>query len=348
MMALHQKLIFLSLLFLIVLPECTLGDSSCESDTEVGNASKALKYKILAIVLILVAGGIGVCLPLLGKFYPALSPEKNAFFIIKAFAAGVILATGFVHVLPDASQTLTSPCLNQNPWGKFPFAGFIAMVSAIGTLMIECYATIFFSNSNKSQSTAANDGENGDIEKGPDNNLHVHSHGHVHESMDPSQQLIHHRVVAEVLELGIVIHSVIIGISLGASQNPTTIWPLLFALAFHQFFEGMGLGGCITQGKFKSLAVAVRSLLFSLTMPVGIGIGMAVSNVYDENSSTALIVEGVFNAASAGILIYMALVDLLAPDFKCSRLQNNRTLQLGANVALLLGAGCMSLLAIWA
>lgn len=50
-----------------------------------------------------------------------------------------------------------------------------------------------------------------------------------------------------VLELGIVIHSVISGISLGDSQNLTTIWPLIFALAFHQFFEGVGLGGCIAQ-----------------------------------------------------------------------------------------------------
>lgn len=58
--------------------------------------------------------------------------------------------------------------------------------------------------------------------------------------------------VMQVLELGIVIHSVIIGISLGASQNPTTIWPLIFALAFHQFFEGMGLGGCITQVTLQS------------------------------------------------------------------------------------------------
>ena len=42
-------------------------------------------------------------------------------------------------------------------------------------------------------------------------------------------------------------HSVIIGISLGSSQSPQTIKPLLAALSFHQFFEGMGLGGCIAQ-----------------------------------------------------------------------------------------------------
>ncbi|KAL0306087.1 UNVERIFIED_CONTAM: Zinc transporter 1 [Sesamum radiatum] len=53
--------------------------------------------------------------------------------MIKAFAAGVILATGFIHILPDAFRTLTSPCLGENPWGKFPFAGFVAMMAAIGT-----------------------------------------------------------------------------------------------------------------------------------------------------------------------------------------------------------------------
>lgn len=44
-----------------------------------------------------------------------------------------------------------------------------------------------------------------------------------------------------------MVHSVIIGVSLGASESVDTIKPLLAALSFHQFFEGMGLGGCISQ-----------------------------------------------------------------------------------------------------
>jgi solute carrier family 39 (zinc transporter), member 1/2/3 len=51
----------------------------------------------------------------------------------------------------------------------------------------------------------------------------------------------------QVLELGILVHSVIIGVSLGASMRPSTIKPLVGALSFHQFFEGVGLGGCIVQ-----------------------------------------------------------------------------------------------------
>lgn len=44
-------------------------------------------------------------------------------------------------------------------------------------------------------------------------------------------------------------HSVIIGMTLGVSQSPCTIRPLLGALSFHQFFEGFALGGCISQVK---------------------------------------------------------------------------------------------------
>ena len=87
---------------------------------------------------------------------------------------------------------------------------------------------------------------------------------------------------------------------------------------------------------------------FSLTTPLGIAIGIGISSFYNGNSPTALIVEGIFNSASAGILIYMALVDLLAADFMNPRLQTKTRLQVGVNVSLLLGTACMSVLAKWA
>lgn len=159
---------------------------------------------------------------------------------------------------------------------------------------------------------------------------------------------IRHRVISQVLELGIVVHSVIIGVSLGASEGPSTIRPLVGALSFHQFFEGIGLGGCIVQANFRAKATVIMAVFFSLTAPIGISLGIAISSSYNGNSSTALVVEGIFNAASAGILIYMALVDLLAADFTNPKMQNNRRLQLGTHLGLLLGAGLMSVLAKWA
>ncbi|KAF5748865.1 zinc transporter 8-like [Tripterygium wilfordii] len=351
-----QRLLALFCLLFLVLPSMVVGECNCtcDSEDEVNNKSEAKKYKIAAFFAILVAGTIGVCLPMLGKTIPALHPDRDIFFVIKAFAAGVILATGFIHVLPDAFESLTNPRLSENPWQNFPFTGFVAMVSAMGTLMIDAFATIYFKKSHFNNSQAVNNGD-GDEEKvtGHEGHVHLHTHathGHSHGSVDSgsSDVLLRHRVIAQVLELGIVVHSVIIGISLGASENPSTIRPLVAALSFHQFFEGMGLGGCITQAKFKAKSVAIMALFFSLTTPVGILIGIGISSKYNEDSPNALIVEGIFNSASAGILIYMALVDLLAADFMSPKMQNSGRLQLGANVSLLLGAGLMSLLAKWA
>ncbi|XP_061336733.1 zinc transporter 1 isoform X2 [Gastrolobium bilobum] len=323
----------LVLLCVHVLP--TMVSCECTCDTEQAkhsdDTSEALHYKIGSIASVLVAGALGVSLPLLSKRIPTLNPKNDIFFMIKAFAAGVILATGFIHILPEAFESLNSPCLKENPWGKFPFAGFVAMLSSIGTLMVDSIATGYYQRQhfNPSKQVLA-DEEIGD------------EHG----SMTSEQ--IRQRIISQVLEIGIVVHSVIIGISLGATESIDTIKPLLAALSFHQFFEGMGLGGCISQAKFESRSTAIMATFFSLTTPIGIAIGMGISSVYNENSSTALIVEGVFNSASSGILIYMALVDLLAADFMNPRLQNNLKLQLGANISLLLGAGSMSLLAKWA
>ncbi|XP_041008534.1 zinc transporter 1-like [Juglans microcarpa x Juglans regia] len=344
---------------LFLLPSLVFGECSCDTgDEDQRDKDQALKYKLVAISSILVAGALGVCIPMLGKTIPALRPEKNIFFIIKAFAAGVILSTGFIHVLPDAFENLTSPCLAENPWGKFPFTGFVAMVSAIGTLMVDAFATSYYSKShvhNAPHGTGPLEEKVGEHDEEDHTHVHTHAtHGHAHGpvaylAQNPgSSELLRNRVISQVLELGIVVHSVIIGISLGASESPKTIRPLVAALTFHQFFEGMGLGGCISQANFKSRAIAIMVVFYSLTTPVGIAIGIGISNVYNENSSTALIVEGIFNAASAGILIYMALVDLLAADFMNSRVQSNFKLQIESNVSLLLGAGCMSLLAKWA
>lgn len=102
------------------------------------------------------------------------------------------------------------------------------------------------------------------------------------------------------------------------------------------------------QAKFKARSIVTMILFFCLTTPVGIAVGVGISRVYNENSPTALVVEGGLNSVAAGILVYMALVDLLAEDFMNPKVQSRGKLQLGINLSMLLGAGLMSMLAKWA
>ncbi|KAL6198669.1 hypothetical protein ACLB2K_028458 [Fragaria x ananassa] len=328
-----------TIFFLILLPVLVSSTCTCtrKQDEDRNQSKQLITYKLVAIVSVLVSGALGVCLPFLVKVnIPFLHPDNDFYLLIKAFAAGVILATGFVHVLPDAQESLTSPCLSQKPWGEFPFTGFVAMVSAIGTLMMEALATGY----NKRSALSKPQPVDGDEEINE-----VHGSALVLEPSN-SSDTIRNRIISQVLELGIIVHSVIIGVSLGACQNLPTIKPLVAALSFHQFFEGIGLGGCIYQAKFSHKTMTVMVGFFSLTSPCGIGVGIAISNSYNENSPTSLVVEGLLLSASAGILIYMALVDLLAADFiNNAKMLTNPKLQLGANFTLLLGAGFMSLLA---
>ncbi|XP_010538635.1 PREDICTED: probable zinc transporter 12 [Tarenaya hassleriana] len=352
------KTLFSSLLLCLAL--LPLLASAEEEDCDSGHGGggngadkgKALKFKIAAILSIFIGGVFGVCLPVLGRKFSFLRPESNFFFLIRAFAAGVILATGFIHILPDAGENLTSPCLGEAPWGDFPMSGLIAMASAIVTMLIESFAAGYFqrllSGEKNSLPVVAGGGKQVlGTGGGHEGHVHVHLHGSTFNESGEIK-LIRHKIVTQVLELGIVVHSVIIGLSLGASQDLDTIKPLLVALTFHQLFEGLGLGGCISQAKFKVGTIATMVLFFALTTPVGIGIGIGVAETYNENSPTALMVSGILNSAAAGILIYMALVDLLAAEFNDPKVQGSFRMQISCSLSLLLGAAAMSLLAIWA
>ncbi|XP_031283809.1 zinc transporter 4, chloroplastic-like [Pistacia vera] len=376
------------------------------------NDAAAFTLKFVAIASILIAGIVGVAIPLVGKHRRFLRTDGSLFVAAKAFAAGVILATGFVHMLSGGSKALNDSCLPEYPWSKFPFAGFFAMVAALLTLLVDFMGTQYYERKQGLTRTTEDQGRVGSVDAVSESGIvpvvdnkerngkvfgeeegggmHIvgmhahaahhrhshphgqdaceglvivkdqahghghghgqgHGHGHSHGFGDGDEENgVRHVVVSQVLELGIVSHSIIIGISLGVSNSPCTIRPLIAALSFHQFFEGFALGGCISQAQFNTSSAALMACFFAITTPLGIGIGTGIASVYNPYSAGALIVEGVLDSMSAGILVYMALVDLIAADFLSKRMSCNFRLQVVSYFMLFFGAGLMSLLAIWA
>ncbi|CAH8345488.1 unnamed protein product [Eruca vesicaria subsp. sativa] len=331
-----MKTILILLIFVsfTISPATSIAPEKCgiESANMCIDKTKALPLKIIAIATILVASMIGVGAPLFSSNVPFLQPDRDIFTIVKCFASGIILGTAFMHVLPDSFAMLASQCLEENPWHKFPFSGFLAMLSGLITLVIDAMATSIYASDKA-------------------NEIVPHGHGNdfsVPTKDEDSAQLLRYRVIAMVLELGIIVHSVVIGLSLGATNDICTIKSLITALCFHQMFEGMGLGGCILQAEYTNLSKFLMAFFFAITTPFGIALGIALSTIYRNNSHTALITVGLLNACSAGLLIYMALVDLLAADFMGPKLQGSVKLQIKCFVAALLGCGGMSVIAKWA
>ncbi|XP_039165274.1 fe(2+) transport protein 1 [Eucalyptus grandis] len=297
--------------------------------------AEALKLKVVAIAAILATSMIGVGAPLFFREVPALKPDRKL-FEIKAIDSGVILATVCMRVMSDYFDPWRSKCLPEVPWRNFPFTTFVAMLSAVITLMVDSYAMAHYKKINAEISGG---GSSRDANGQAKDAVVVVVHGGADAHLDGAQ-LLRHRVVAQVLELGIVVHSVVIGLLLGASDNPCTIRPLIAALCFHQMFEGMGLGGCILQAEFGLKVKLIMAFFFSATTPFRIALGIGLSNVYSDSSPAALIVEELLNASSVGLLNYMVLVDLLAEEFLWPRLQADMKLQL-------FGAVFMALMTKW-
>ncbi|CAK9165266.1 unnamed protein product [Ilex paraguariensis] len=320
----------------------------------------AANLKLVSMFVIFFTSVIGISSPvMLARLFQGKPVYDKAILIIKCFAAGVILSTSLVHVLPDAFDSL-SDCqvASHHPWKDFPFSGLVTLIGVLTALLVDLTATSHV-----------------------DSHSHSHSHGNkgsseytpigTHEGLGTackksaetevelvvddrqSEELVKlkQRLVSQVLEIGIIFHSVIIGVTMGMSQNQCTIRPLVAALAFHQIFEGMGLGGCIAQASFSFGTTAYMCFMFSVTTPMGIVLGMIVFSVtgYNDSSPNALILEGLLGSLSSGILIYMGLVDLIALDFFHNKLMGSQPwLKKASFIALVLGSTSMSILALWA
>ncbi|KAM7207312.1 Zinc/iron permease [Naviculisporaceae sp. PSN 640] len=146
------------------------------------------------------------------------------------------------------------------------------------------------------------------------------------ETGQPVDPLVYKKMAMNItlLEGGILFHSVFVGITVSLTNDGFII--LLIAILFHQMFEGLGLGSRIATVPYKqgSIRPWVLVVAFGTTAPIGQAIGLAVNGTYDPDSPFGLIIVGVFNAISSGLLLYAALVDLLAEDFLSE--EANRTL----------------------
>ena len=91
-------------------------------------------------------------------------------------------------------------------------------------------------------------------------------------------------------------------------------------------------------------------LAYGTTTPIGQAIGLLTRNLYDPASQTGLLMVGIMNAISSGLLLFAGLVELLAEDFLSDEsyviLSGGRRLQACAAVAA--GAAGMALVGAWA
>jgi zinc transporter 1/2/3 len=270
-----------------------------------------LGLQIASVFIVLAASLTGSILPALTEKTVDKAKRKQALALFKVFGGGIILSTALVHMLGPSMEIFGNPCIPE-AFKTYPsWAPVFALAGVLISQLLRSFG--------------------------------AHSH-------DEDELALANKKKSQVflLEFGIVMHSVLIGFSLGTLGGEEQV-AFLIAICFHQFFEGTAVSAIvIDQFRKRKMMSIVLILLFVLSTPIGIAIGIA-ARLSHENDPSMLLAEGILEGLAAGILLYDGLVSIIAPFFTSSIYSQNSQLFRWASIFLLwLGVATMSIIGNWA
>jgi len=120
----------------------------------------------------------------------------------------------------------------------------------------------------------------------------------------------HHLRVFHVLEASISLHSVLIGLGFGLGElDGQSKIVLGLALCVHQFLEGLAVGILATKSGLSRRAWRCTYLVFTLSLPVGVAVGVVVRHLYAgfDDNVTFKWCSGLMNALAAGTLTHIGV-----------------------------------------
>ena len=127
---------------------------------------------------------------------------------------------------------------------------------------------------------------------------------------------------------------------------------LFIVIIFHQMFEGFALGtriAALPRSTTTRLTKLIMAAVFALITPIGMAIGLGVLDRFNGNDKETILALATLDSISAGILVWVGLVDMLAHDWIFGYLKNARPLKVAVGMGgLLAGMILMSLLGKWA
>lgn len=237
-----------------------------------------LSIKIVLLVAVLAAGVLGGAIPLRRRDAPE---SANLFRFGNAFAAGVFLGAGLIHMLPDATEAW------QALGWHYPMAYLLATFAIILLLLVEHVLL-------------------------PDR-AHLHSHApsgepflHIDELPSP--------LTAYAVLVALSAHSFVAGLALGAQPKISSALIISAAILAHKTTAGFALGVSLARGRLPRRRAWALLLVFAVATPLGILIGTVLDHTLE--GPVQLLIEATFLSLAAGTFAYIATIDILRDEFQ--------------------------------
>jgi zinc transporter 1/2/3 len=267
--------------------------------------------KVIFSVLVFISGGLGVLLPWVG-----IRGDHRERFMVwgDTFSGGILAGAGLVHLLNGGTAKFHALA----PQVKFPLAFALA---GAGFLLILFIEAVVLADPDPSQSP-----------------LHCGSGGASHE-IGPHLRTSNRNSVGFILLLVLSIHSVIVGLALGAQTSPSEALIVFIAIIAHKSMAGFALGVSYRRGGHSFRNAVPVAALFSSMAPLGILAGATVETLISTNGRRLF--EAIFDSVGAGTFLYIATLDIFRTEFEMAGDRWQKWLLASA------GFGIMAILALW-
>ena len=282
-----------------------------------------MNVKVVAIPFVFITSLLACVLS-----YKFNASEQRCTIVLRLFSAGVILSLALVHVISDSITSLSEIV-------DYPIGGVCALAGLTSLLIVE-----HLSHSWTNSDAWCN--QRVDVEHNHTCITNVNSLDRIPHGKKRSL------LMACIFEFACIFHSVFIGLSMGLLSEDAEARKMFIAILFHQVLEAISLGSILSECDVSTLKAGLFMFTYSATTPIGILIGMLIEHSYGEENETKVLITDCFQAFSGGLLLYVALFQIIAEEFSKKEVhkRENIVLKVSLYIALIVGATFMCAIAI--
>ncbi|XP_030854568.1 zinc transporter ZIP1-like isoform X2 [Strongylocentrotus purpuratus] len=253
---------------------------------------------------------------------------RRVISLLNSVAAGIFLSIALVHLLPDV-RMIFDKALNITHGGEvegggmamgFDWTGFTAGVGFLFVVFVEQLVMWCLESSERTDNTASDTshpvkpttGESDTDGHGDYGALRQQSPSECQSeaSITVLQPLTSFRAI--VLLFSLSLHGLFEGLALGLQLEEQDTIDLLIAISIHKGIESFTVLLRFAQLPGRHVLKWSCLIIFSLTSPIGIGIGIPLAD--PSVDADALLVNGILQGLATGTFMFVTFVELLPAE----------------------------------
>lgn len=313
------------------------------------NKNSVLIAKISAICVLFISSMIFGLIPFkladLFKWNEQNTNPRVATIIssLLSFGGGVLLSTTFLHLLPEVQQQIQD--LQESkilPKFKFSFSSLLMCTGFFIMYFVEQLVHTYLNKheKNKNESNCAESAFKRGIsiressimknkQKNKNKNLELnelervqeiqqqqHSHSHLPKIIKDDDIFVT-SIRGLLVVLALSIHELFEGLAVGLEKSSKNVWYMFAAVSAHKLVLAFCVGVELVITKTKIWLSLIYVLTFAIVSPIGIGIGILLTNCDNTTTElTAVILQGL----AAGTLLYVVFFEILLKQERASGL----------------------------